>query len=43
MFIWMLHSRFEILKQLKIVLKSELKQVPGPGKIQLILLLIIKD
>jgi hypothetical protein len=33
MFIWMLHSRFQILKQLKIVLKSELKTVPGPGKI----------
>jgi len=31
MFIWMLHSRFEILKQLKIVLKSELKTIPGPG------------
>jgi hypothetical protein len=32
MFIWMLHSRFQILKQLKIVLKSDLKTVPGPGK-----------
>jgi len=31
MFIWMLHSRFQILKQLKIVLKSELKYIPGPG------------
>lgn len=31
MFIWMLHSRFQILKQLKIVLKSDLKRVPGPG------------
>ncbi|CAF0813800.1 unnamed protein product [Rotaria sp. Silwood1] len=31
MFIWMLHSRFKILKQLKIVLKSDLKRIPGPG------------
>jgi len=31
MFIWMLHSRFEILEQLKIVLKADLKRVPGPG------------
>ncbi|CAF1416802.1 unnamed protein product, partial [Adineta steineri] len=31
MFIWMLHSRFEILEQLKIVLKAELKRIPGPG------------
>ena len=32
MFIWMLHSRFQILGQLKIVLKSDLKRVPGAGK-----------
>ncbi|CAF2894485.1 unnamed protein product [Rotaria sp. Silwood2] len=31
MFIWMLHSRFKILKQLKIVLKADLKRIPGPG------------
>ncbi|CAF1558421.1 unnamed protein product [Adineta steineri] len=31
MFIWMLHSRFKILEQLKIVLKAELKRIPGPG------------
>jgi lysocardiolipin and lysophospholipid acyltransferase len=31
MFIWMLQSRFEILAQLKIVLKAQLKQIPGPG------------
>lgn len=31
MFIWMLHSRFQILHQLKIVLKAQLKRVPGPG------------
>jgi lysocardiolipin and lysophospholipid acyltransferase len=35
MFIWMLHSRFEILEQLKIVLKAELKYIPGPGTIPL--------
>jgi hypothetical protein len=34
MFIWMLQSRFEILAQLKIVLKAQLKQIPGPGKIR---------
>jgi lysocardiolipin and lysophospholipid acyltransferase len=33
MFVWMLQSRFEILEQLKIVLKSQLKHVPGAGKI----------
>lgn len=33
MFIWMLHSRFQILNQLKIVLKSQLKRVPGPGSL----------
>lgn len=32
MFIWMLHSRFRILSQLKIVLKSSLKRIPGPGE-----------
>ena len=32
MFIWMLHSRFQILDQLKIVLKADLKRLPGPGK-----------
>ncbi len=32
MFIWMLHSRFEILGQLKIVLKADLKRLPGPGE-----------
>ena len=32
MFIWMLHSRFQILDQLKIVLKADLKRVPGPGR-----------
>lgn len=32
MFIWMVHSRFEILEQLKIVLKAGLKHIPGPGK-----------
>ncbi|CAF1241940.1 unnamed protein product [Adineta ricciae] len=31
MFIWMVHSRFEILEQLKIVLKASLKHIPGPG------------
>lgn len=31
MFIWMLQSRFQILDQLKIVLKAQLKHVPGPG------------
>ena len=31
MFIWMLQSRFQILKQLKIVLKAQLKSLPGPG------------
>jgi lysocardiolipin and lysophospholipid acyltransferase len=31
MFIWMLHSRFQILKQLKICLKAELKRIIGPG------------
>ncbi|CAF0794310.1 unnamed protein product [Rotaria sordida] len=31
MFIWMLHSRFKILEQLKIVLKADLKRIPGPG------------
>jgi lysocardiolipin and lysophospholipid acyltransferase len=34
MFIWMLHSRFQILEQLKIVLKSDLKRVPGPGELR---------
>lgn len=29
----MLHSRFQLLSQLKIVLKSALKRIPGPGKI----------
>jgi lysocardiolipin and lysophospholipid acyltransferase len=32
MFIWMLHSRFQILKQLKIVLKAQLKHLLGLGK-----------
>ncbi|CAF3924140.1 unnamed protein product, partial [Rotaria magnacalcarata] len=31
MFVWMLHSRYKILKQLKIVLKAELKRVPFLG------------
>ncbi|CAF3107039.1 unnamed protein product [Rotaria socialis] len=31
MFIFMLHSRFQTLKQLKIVLKADLKRIPGPG------------
>lgn len=31
MFIWMVHSRFGILEQLKIVLKAALKRIPGPG------------
>jgi lysocardiolipin and lysophospholipid acyltransferase len=31
MFIWMVHSRFEILEQLKIVLKAQLKSLPGAG------------
>jgi len=31
MFIWMMHSRFRILEQLKIVLKADLKHIPGPG------------
>lgn len=35
MFIWMVHSRFEILEQLKIVLKAQLKRLPGAGKILL--------
>lgn len=33
MFLWMLDSRVGILHQLKTVLKSSLKQVPGPGEI----------
>ncbi|CAF0997868.1 unnamed protein product [Didymodactylos carnosus] len=31
MFIWVPYSRFESLKKLKIVLKAELKHIPGPG------------
>ncbi|CAF3059127.1 unnamed protein product [Rotaria socialis] len=31
MFVWMLHSRYKILKQLKIVLKAQLKRVPFLG------------
>jgi len=31
MFIFMLHSRFQILEQLKIVLKAQLKHLPGLG------------
>jgi lysocardiolipin and lysophospholipid acyltransferase len=32
MFIWMLQNRFEILEQLKIVLKAQLKRIPGLGR-----------
>jgi lysocardiolipin and lysophospholipid acyltransferase len=31
MFIWMLQNRFQILEQLKIVLKAQLKHIPGLG------------
>ena len=31
LYIWMLHSRFRILEQLKIVLKAPLKHIPGLG------------
>ncbi|CAF1589562.1 unnamed protein product, partial [Adineta steineri] len=31
MYIWMLHSRFQLLEQLKIVMKASLKHVPGIG------------
>jgi len=31
MFIWPLYSRFQSLDKLKVVLKAELKHVPGPG------------
>lgn len=31
MFLWMLYSRLEALHELKAVLKSDLKQIPGPG------------
>ena len=37
-FILMLHARFKILEQLKIVLKSELKNIPGPGQILSVIL-----
>ncbi len=37
MYIWMVHSRFQILGQLKIVLKAQLKHLPGLGKVLLVL------
>jgi lysocardiolipin and lysophospholipid acyltransferase len=40
MYIWMLHSRYEILKQLKIVLKAQLKHVPFIGKFEFVFLFI---
>ncbi len=36
MYIWMLHSRIQILEQLKIVLKAQIKHIPFIGRLKVL-------
>jgi lysocardiolipin and lysophospholipid acyltransferase len=41
MYIWMLHSRIQILEQLKIVLKAQIKHIPFIGRLKVLFVCFI--